>query len=302
MVNFSWGGVLFLSVLLLYVKYVEEISNVVVSTKYAVHELLSQNPKELLLEAKPFDNPESKAWHNYRFTAHAGGDIEGLKYTNSQEAISHSISEGFSIINVDISQTSDGYFVCMHDWSDNAGVDMPISLSQLNNQLIYDSFHYCTLQDLLTIMQTNDIWVILDAKCPKDSDSFSKFYHSLSNAISQYDPSLFDHFIVEVYSAETYEAVFLMNYPYQYIYFPTSTNSREIYQNALFCLNNGIDSMLLDSAVDDEVITLLSDKGFKLFIYNINTIYDAREKATCGAWGFQTDYLSPKWSKYIFDS
>ncbi|WP_223787390.1 sulfatase-like hydrolase/transferase [Marinicella meishanensis] len=51
-----------------------------------------------------------------RFIAHAGGAIEGRKYTNSLEALNHSYAQGFRRFELDIRQTSDGHFVAVHDW------------------------------------------------------------------------------------------------------------------------------------------------------------------------------------------
>ncbi len=51
-----------------------------------------------------------------RYIAHAGGIIEGVKYTNSKEALDQSYSQGFRIFELDIIETTDGAFVAAHDW------------------------------------------------------------------------------------------------------------------------------------------------------------------------------------------
>jgi len=52
-----------------------------------------------------------------RYIAHAGGSIDGIKYTNSKEALDYNYAQGFRMFELDISETSDGAFVATHDWA-----------------------------------------------------------------------------------------------------------------------------------------------------------------------------------------
>lgn len=52
-----------------------------------------------------------------RYIAHAGGSIDGIKYTDSKEALDHSYAQGFRMFELDIIETSDGDFVAAHDWA-----------------------------------------------------------------------------------------------------------------------------------------------------------------------------------------
>ena len=51
-----------------------------------------------------------------RYLAHAGGEIDGQRYTNSLEALNSNYAIGFRIFEIDIITTSDGHQVCAHDW------------------------------------------------------------------------------------------------------------------------------------------------------------------------------------------
>ena len=53
---------------------------------------------------------------NHRFIAHAGGGIDNFKYTNSLNAVSASINNGYKLIEIDLQETKDGTFVGVHDW------------------------------------------------------------------------------------------------------------------------------------------------------------------------------------------
>lgn len=51
-----------------------------------------------------------------RLIAHAGGEIYGIRLTNSLQALDNSYKQGFRFFEVDISKTSDGVPVLVHDW------------------------------------------------------------------------------------------------------------------------------------------------------------------------------------------
>ena len=51
-----------------------------------------------------------------KFIAHAGGEINGKRYTNSLEALNNSYQNGLRLFELDIIKTSDGHFVAAHDW------------------------------------------------------------------------------------------------------------------------------------------------------------------------------------------
>jgi hypothetical protein len=51
-----------------------------------------------------------------RLIAHAGGEINGYRYTNSLEAMNHNYNKGFRFFELDILKTSDNYYVAAHDW------------------------------------------------------------------------------------------------------------------------------------------------------------------------------------------
>ena len=48
--------------------------------------------------------------------AHAGGQFNGATYTNSLEALDQNYEAGFRAFEIDLSFTSDGELVCLHDW------------------------------------------------------------------------------------------------------------------------------------------------------------------------------------------
>lgn len=54
---------------------------------------------------------------NDRYIAHAGGEINGVKSTNSKQALDANYKKGFRLFELDIIETSDGKMVAAHDWN-----------------------------------------------------------------------------------------------------------------------------------------------------------------------------------------
>lgn len=64
---------------------------------------------------------ESESWNEarlnpHRFIAHAGGQIDRRRYTNSLEALNLAYQNGFRLFEFDLLKTSDGRLVAAHDW------------------------------------------------------------------------------------------------------------------------------------------------------------------------------------------
>jgi len=80
-----------------------------------------------------------------RYIAHAGGEINGVKSTNSKEAMDLNYKKGFRLFELDIIETSDGKLVAAHDWkmwarfTDYTGA-LPPSHSEFMKHKIYGDY------------------------------------------------------------------------------------------------------------------------------------------------------------------
>ncbi len=80
-----------------------------------------------------------------RYIAHAGGEVNGIKSTNSKNALDENYKKGFRIFELDIIETSDGKLVATHDWSmwarftDFTGA-LPPTHAQFMKQKIYGDY------------------------------------------------------------------------------------------------------------------------------------------------------------------
>ncbi len=80
-----------------------------------------------------------------RYIAHAGGEINGVKSTNSKHALDENYKKGFRNFELDIIETSDGKLVAAHDWNmwarftDFTG-SLPPTHAQFMEQKIYGDY------------------------------------------------------------------------------------------------------------------------------------------------------------------
>ncbi|MDO1514729.1 interleukin-like EMT inducer domain-containing protein [Maribacter confluentis] len=80
-----------------------------------------------------------------RYIAHAGGEVNGVKSTNTKDALDQNYKRGFRLFELDIITTSDGHLVAAHDWNmwarftDYTG-SLPPTHEQFMQQKIYGDY------------------------------------------------------------------------------------------------------------------------------------------------------------------
>ncbi|NOJ07944.1 glycerophosphodiester phosphodiesterase family protein [Vibrio splendidus] len=128
--------------------------------------------------------------------AHAGGGINGLKYTNSLEAMEQSIEHGFKMIELDLLISSDGRIVAVHDWktfhemtnSNNTG---SISSKEFESKIIYDKYKTLNISTAIDILDENDVVFVTDK---------IKNLALLSKYIIDKDKSIIEVFSIDKYN------------------------------------------------------------------------------------------------------
>ncbi|NHF59072.1 hypothetical protein FK220_006960 [Flavobacteriaceae bacterium TP-CH-4] len=82
---------------------------------------------------------------NDRYIAHAGGEVDGIKSTNSLEALDQNYRRGFRLFELDIIKTKDGQLVAAHDWkmwarfTDYTG-ELPVTHAEFKKHKIYGKY------------------------------------------------------------------------------------------------------------------------------------------------------------------
>ena len=105
----------------------------------------------------------------YKFIAHAGGGIDQHIYTNSLEAVNLSISKGFKLIEIDLRETKDKYFVGVNTWQKykkdnlfekNDINDEPLYLKEFKKIKILNKYTPLTVEEINT--ENNDLILVTD--------------------------------------------------------------------------------------------------------------------------------------------
>ncbi|MGB5438008.1 MAG: hypothetical protein WBM98_19090 [Maribacter sp.] len=91
--------------------------------------------------------------HIDRFIAHAGGEVDGHKSTNTKAALDQNYKKGFRLFELDIIETSDGKLVAAHDWNmwsrftEYKG-ELPPTLAVFNSHNIYGDYETLDMEDI----------------------------------------------------------------------------------------------------------------------------------------------------------
>jgi hypothetical protein len=106
----------------------------------------------------PFDTPalqpqSSLGREMLPSVAHAGGGLNGETYTNSLDALDANRDQ-YDLFEIDLSVTSDGKLVCLHDWQESFtsrfgfAIEAPIALAEFEKRLQDNGLQNCTLDTL----------------------------------------------------------------------------------------------------------------------------------------------------------
>lgn len=151
---------------------------------------------ENLLKFLNNNNFESK------FIAHAAGGINFDTYTNSVEALEKSINNGYRLIEIDLMETSDGFFIGGHsDWpsfkkklSNNKHLtnNKAMTLNEVKNSKVYDKYQPLTIDYINEIFSKNEKLFLVTDK----SNNFKKIISDFT-----FDKN---RIIVEIFGRDNY--------------------------------------------------------------------------------------------------
>jgi glycerophosphoryl diester phosphodiesterase len=244
---------------------------------------------------------EPVPWIEHKLIAHALGDIEGMTYTNSLEALSESIEEGYQLVEADILLTNDNQLVLRHDWGigsfekfkqeyiDNGtGTYIP-SLDEFKNSLIDEKYTAMTFEDLLRFMKKHkDFYVITDTKYLNPEEYMPQFEMILSS-INAFDPSLLDRFIVQFYNLDMYYNL-SSAFPFkEYIFtiYAVDITNEEIVN---FMAHNQLKYLTMyEGRINQEFVDELTTHGIFTLTHTINDLTKVNEYMQIGIDGFYTD-------------
>lgn len=210
--------------------------------------------------------------------------VEGL------EECARVFGERGGLIELDFNFTSDGELVCIHDWSPEyiEGVEYGISLSydEFMSSEIYWNYTPLDLSYVASYLRENpEIYIVTDIKT--DNVAGAK-------RIAEDYPELADRFIIQIYSAEEYDAVRecgFDNIIYTLYMLPwnekTDTAALVKFERDHPLIGFTFPAELSDI---DGFLEGISKAGVPLYVHTVNDADEARSYLERGITGIYTDY------------
>lgn len=225
-----------------------------------------------------------------RLIAHAGGEIYGIRMTNSVQALDNSYSKEFRLFELDIDWTSDGVPVVIHDWG-NVNWFMNIKYStkpptfeEFKNM---DTILGLKLMDLDILeewlLEHEDAYIVTDVKNDnlKMLGIIKKQYSRISSQI-----------IPQIYSFEEYDSVKDLGYKNIILTkYKIKATDDEVID---FCQNHSLFGITMyEDIVNAAVLNKYSELGIPIYVHTINNYNEYVKLRDNGAYGVYTDYFQP---------
>ena len=241
-------------------------------------------------------------WENYNIITHALGGLDGYTYLNSRESFINHYDKGCRFFEVDLSQTSDGVWVCRHNWKEPMGQwegdkKKVLSAEEFLNTPIYGKYTPMSFEDLLKLLdEYPDAFVTIDSK----QYSVRNYQRTLEDyaqyreiAIKAGIENTLGQIIPEIYNSAMYSGTALLYKFPAYIYSLWQEYSEEELENiAEFCKDNGIGAVTVYKDYwSEDVQKIFDEKEILVYIYTINDKEEARSYMQAGAAGVCTDVL-----------
>lgn len=245
------------------------------------------------VEGLPAFSPEEDAWHTRcDLIYHAAGGIDGLDYSNSRDALEHTLSLGNRFVEIDFRYTADGHLVCARDWADITADGAAPTLAAFRELKIYGKYATITAAELIGYMKAYpDLSIIIDTK----EDGAVQVVRDLVGLCGN-DDSLLGRFIIQLYDFES-KAAIVSAYPFadgQFLFTAYKYGTGKPAEILKNCHAQNIRVITVpQGSWTAETIAHFTEKGFVLYEHTVNRPDEAREALARGIRGLYTDFLSP---------
>ena len=238
------------------------------------------NEKESQNEKVPLD----------RLIAHAGGEVYGIRITNSLQALDNSYEKGFRFFELDFEWTSDGVPVILHDWG-HANWFFNIKYStkahtykEFKNLKPILGLKIMDLKDLSNWLENHkDAYIITDVK----SENIK-----LLQLLEDDYPNIKNQIIPQIYSFDQYDKVKNLGYSNIILtLYKLEATDEEILN---FCKETDLLAVTMyESKGFTDLPKKLSEIGIKSYVHTINDYNVYVKLRDNGVFGVYTDYFQP---------
>ena len=246
-------------------------------------------------------------WYCYsQLIYHACGIVDGVAYTNSQEAMEATLSQGNRLIEVDFLFTEDGHLICGHKWKDiipveeeedtnkkkkKPKVEIPEIKCDLDTFLtlkIKEKYTGLTGRNVIEYMEKYpDLYVVLDTK-----EEDSKLVVSELLRLCDYRPDIADRFVIQLFDSGLKEKM-LELYPFpddNFLFTCYKFDPLRVPEILEICRNEQIDVVTVPyGRWEQETIDLFLAEGIILFEHTVNLTEEMVLSLQKGIYGFYTD-------------
>lgn len=149
---------------------------------------------------------DQNAFVKGRLIAHAGGAVDGRKYSNSVEALEGS-RELVSLIEFDICDSADGLIVAHDGLEKHYGLDRPfnaVTTEEFRRTRYEETLSPMSLRDLVSRLTEADASAILDIKAA-EIDDYRRALEQICALADEY--GVRDKLVPQIYSPEDFAAV-----------------------------------------------------------------------------------------------
>jgi glycerophosphoryl diester phosphodiesterase len=225
-----------------------------------------------------------------RLVAHAGGDIHGVRMTNSRQALDKSYEEGFRFIEVDICKTSDDAAVLAHDWGNAnwfSGVKYSSKVPTYSEFMSRKAILGLDMLDLASLAQWldehEDAYIITDIKQENTE---------ILREIAEKYPKAAKRLIPQVYSFSEYDSVKALGFDNIILTeYRLKAKDQEILD---FCSEHSLFALTLSQdRATPEFLNKCRALDIPIYVHTINDYNVYIKLRDNGAYGVYTDFFQP---------
>lgn len=243
------------------------------------------------------------SWKDHRTIAHALGGVDGKEYLNSREGFLAMYEQGVRLFELDLSKTSDGVWVCRHNWKESLGQwegngKKILTEKQFKKRKIYGKYTSMTLEDFFLLLKDHpDAFVMIDSKqysLRNYQRTLEDYYEYVETARSAGAEDALNQIIPEIYSQAMFSGTAMIYAFPSYIYSLWQEYAEEdLEEIASFCHEKGIGAATIYWKYWSEAAEQIFEKqGVRLYVYTVNDRNQARGYLAEGAEGICTDFLT----------
>lgn len=243
-------------------------------------------------------------WKKYPVVMHSLGSLDGKTYLNAKEGFQSYYDQGCRMFEVDLAQTSDGVWVCRHQWKKARGQwtgnkKRVLTAEEFLSAPLFGEYTPMTLGDLFDLlMDYPDAYLILDSKKYSSrnyENTVTDFAQIVDAARSIGCEQVLSRVIPEVYNEEMYEGlVSVYDFPTYLYSLWQEVSLEEMERIAAFCSEKGISGVSLDEKYwTAEVQSIFEAQKIMVDVYTVDDAMRARDLLNAGVSGVCTNILIP---------